>query len=85
MFEKQNNPLGRIEKNKDLREFFERYFEKKFKNINENLGSKYDMDEEKHLLELMCVYTLFRKLYPSEEFKDFWRDLWGMQKKIPVI
>lgn len=31
------------------------------------------------------MYTLFRKLYPEEEVKDFWRDLWAMQKRIPII
>ena len=85
MFDKTNNPLGRIDRNKDLREFFEHYFERRLRTINEQLGGKFDMDEEKHLLELMCVYTLFRKLYPGEDFKDFWRDLWAMQKKVPVI
>lgn len=43
------------------------------------------MDEEKKLLELMCLYTLYRKLFNYEELKDFWKDLWSMQKKIPII
>ena len=33
------------------------------------------MDEEKKLLELMCLYTLYRKLFNYEELKDFWKDL----------
>jgi len=33
----------------------------------------------------MCIYTLFRKLFISEELKDVWKDLWSMQKKIPII
>jgi hypothetical protein len=33
----------------------------------------------------MCTYTLFRKLFPGEELKDFWRELWTMQKKMPII
>lgn len=49
------------------------------------MGTKYDMDEEKKMLELMCTYALFRKLYPDEEFKAVWKDLWLMQKKIPVL
>jgi WASH complex subunit 7 len=68
-----------------LRELFEVYFNNKFKDINDHLGSKTDMDEEKKLLELMCTYSLYRKLYNFEELKDFWRDLWSMQKKIPII
>ncbi len=49
------------------------------------MGTKIDLDEEKKLLELMCTYSLFRKLYPEEDLKGFWKDLWFMQKKIPVI
>lgn len=30
------------------------------------MGTKYDVDEEKKLLEVMCTYSLFRKLYPEE-------------------
>lgn len=33
----------------------------------------------------MCAFTLFRKLYPEEELKDVYRDLWLMQKKMPII
>lgn len=43
------------------------------------------MDEHRRMLELMCTYTLFRKLYPEEELKDFYRDMWSMQKKMPII
>jgi WASH complex subunit 7 len=68
-----------------LRDVFDKYFNAKLKDINDNMGSKYDIDEEKKLLELMCTYSLFRKLYPEEEFKGFWKELWFMQKKIPVL
>jgi hypothetical protein len=34
MFEKTNNQAGRIEKNKELREYFELYFIAKLKDIN---------------------------------------------------
>lgn len=33
----------------------------------------------------MCTYSLYRKLFPSDELKDVWKDLWTMQKKIPII
>lgn len=61
--DKQSSPLGKIDKNKELKEAFEGYFNSRLKTINEYLGSKLDMDEEKKLLELMCTYTLFRKLF----------------------
>jgi WASH complex subunit 7 len=77
--------LGRIEKNKELKEVFEYYFINKLKDINEFLGTRTDMDEEKKLLELMCTYSLYRKLFLWDELKDVWKDLWTMQKKIPII
>jgi hypothetical protein len=45
-----NSPLGRIDKNKELKEVFEHYFISKLKDINEYLGTRTDMDEEKKLL-----------------------------------
>jgi WASH complex subunit 7 len=85
MLEKMNSPLGRIEKNKELKECFENYFKNKLKDVNEYLGTSIDMDEEKKLLELMCTYTLFRKLFNFDELKDYWKQLWTMQKKVPII
>lgn len=33
----------------------------------------------------MCIFALYKKLYPSEDFKDFWKRLWSFQKKIPLV
>ena len=57
----------------------------KLRDINEHMGSKYDINEDRKLLEMMCTYSLFRKLYPSEDLKAVWKDMWAMQKKIPII
>lgn len=40
-FEKSNHPLGRICRNKVLRESFELYFIVRLKDINEKIGSKF--------------------------------------------
>lgn len=42
--DKQSSPLGKIEKNKELKECFEAYFNARLRAINEFLGSKLDMD-----------------------------------------
>jgi len=34
MLEKMNSPLGRIEKNKELKECFENYFKNRLKEVN---------------------------------------------------
>jgi WASH complex subunit 7 len=33
----------------------------------------------------MCTYSLYRKLFTWDELKDVWKDMWTMQKKIPII
>jgi hypothetical protein len=43
------------------------------------------MDEEKKILELLCTYTLFRKLFSFDELKHFWKQLWTMQRKAPIV
>ena len=68
-----------------MKELFEKYFVAKLKEINELMGTRYDTNDDRRLLELMCTYSLFRRLFPGEELKNFWRDLWFMQKKIPII
>lgn len=51
-----------------------------------NLGEvNSSMDEEKRLLDLLCIFALYKKLFPSEDFKDFWKNIWSFQKKIPII
>ncbi len=77
--------MGRIRNNKDLREYYEDYFERRLKSIDESFGSPIEIDEERKLLDLMCNYALYRKLFPGEEARDMWRKLWAMQKKFPII
>ena len=43
------------------------------------------MGEDRRLLELMCTYSLFRKLFPNEELKSLWKEMWTIQKKMPII
>lgn len=34
---------------------------------------------------MLCIFALTKRLYPSEEFKDFWKKAWSFQKKIPLV
>ncbi len=78
--------VGSIKSNKDLREYLELYLERTLVSIEKNLGEvNSSMDEEKRLLDLLCIYALYRKLFPSEDYKDFWKNVWAFQKKIPLI
>lgn len=49
------------------------------------IGSPKEVFERDQLLPTMCVYALYRKLYPSEEQRDLWKQFWGMQKKVPFL
>lgn len=78
--------VGNIKSNKDFREYLELYLERNLTAIQKNIGEvNNSMDEEKRLLDLLCVYALYRKLFPSEQFRDFWKNAWSFQKKIPLI
>lgn len=79
-------PVNHIRANKDLREYLEIYLERTLENINKQLGSvNNSADEEKRLLDMLCIFALFKKLYPSEDLKDFWKKAWSFQKKIPIV
>ena len=45
VYEKTKHPYGVIKKNKDLREVFELYFLRKLKQIDKELGSRFENDE----------------------------------------
>ena len=84
-FEKTKSDLGIIKNNKEFKEFLEYYLIESLKRISEVIGTQKDSQEREFLLELMCVYSLFRKLYPSEDLRDLWKDLWSIQKKVPIL
>lgn len=79
-------PVSNIRSNKQLKEYIEQYLQKTLKNIEESLGSVVSSsDEEKRLLDVLCIFGFYKRLYPSEEFKDFWKKAWSFQKQIPIV
>lgn len=36
-------------------------------------------------MPMLGVYALFRKIYPSEEERKTYKQMWTLQKKVPVI
>lgn len=53
--------------------------------MSETIGLPTEREERTKLLELMCVYAFFRKVYPSDEMRDLWKTLWEAQRQIPII
>ena len=31
------------------------------------------------------MYAFMRKIFPKDEFKDIYKELWAMQKNVPFI
>ena len=58
---------------------------RKHEEIDSNLGTRNENEGGNKILDLLCLYALFRRLYPSEESRDFWKKMWTLQKKVPVI
>lgn len=82
----QKIPVNHVRANKDLREYLEVYLERTLDSIDRQLGSvNNSADEEKRLLDMLCIFSLFKKLYPSEDLKDYWKKVWSFQKKIPIV
>jgi WASH complex subunit 7 len=61
------------------------YFKDRLDMFNTTLGGSKEVFERSQILPTMCVYALGRRLYPSEEWRDQWKALWSLQKKVPFV
>ncbi len=61
------------------------YFEETSKKLSEQFGLATEKEERTRMLELMCMYAFFRRIYPSDELRDVWKTLWESQRQIPII
>lgn len=84
-FENTKSDLGTIKNNKELKEFLETFLVQSLKKVNEVIGTQKDKQEREFLLEILCVYAFFRRLYPSEDLRDLWRDAWSILRKVPIL
>lgn len=84
-FDTTKSELGLFKNNKEMREFLELYFEENSKKLSEQFGLDTEKEERTRMLELMCTYAFYRKIYPSDESRDVWKVMWESQKRIPII
>lgn len=74
-----------IKDNKELLSLFQTYIRTTMAYLNETIGSTTETTERKKLMNLLCVYALFRRLFPQEEDRKLWKTLWSFQKRTPVL
>ena len=62
-------------KNKELLEFFRKYFTYKLNKLN-IIGTNRETNEREEIMNIFGVYALFRRIFTAEEerntFKAFW-------------
>lgn len=74
-----------IKDNKELMNVFANYIKSNLQYLNDTIGTSTETIERKKFLNLICLYGLYRRLFPSEEDKKLWKALWSFQKRVPVI
>lgn len=73
-----------IKGNKYLNELFKKYFKHTLEILGVRLGSKVETREAELVPELCCVFAFYSKTFQTE-YKDGWRAIWNLQKKMLVM
>ncbi|KRW98285.1 hypothetical protein PPERSA_01723 [Pseudocohnilembus persalinus] len=80
-----NKAYVTIAKNKELNAFFNKYFQHEINRISEKLTSTDETNERQDYLNLLGTYAFYRTLYPNDEDKKLYKQLWQIQRKCPVV
>lgn len=64
---------------------FQAYFKERLDIFDKIIGSPREIFEKDLILPTLCVYALMRKLYPGDEDRSLWKNLWALQKKLPMV
>lgn len=74
-----------IKNNKDLHNMLNNYLKERYELFDKTFGTAKEMFERDLILPTFCVYALVRKLYPNDEDRSLWKNLWSLQKRIPMV
>ena len=74
-----------ISSNKELQNEFLNYFKVKIDKLTASIDSHFEWQESKIVLDLICLYFLYRKLFPKDFDKKLYRSVWSLMKKAPVV
>lgn len=64
---------------------FNNYLKDRYELFDKTFGTAKEMFERDLILPTFCVYALVRKLYPNDEDRSLWKNLWSLQKRIPMV
>jgi WASH complex subunit 7, N-terminal len=75
-----------INKNKEFQEQYREYLKAKIVKINMLLQNPYDMTSHQEYLNLLMMYSLFRKLFEvKDQERDTFKKIWQLQRICPII
>lgn len=73
-----------MKNNKDLYQLMLGYIKDRFEIFDKIIGTSREVFERDLVLPTLCVYALMRKLF-SEEDRSLWKNMWALQKKLPMV
>jgi len=53
--------------------------------LSEILDTPAEVHERKELFYFLCTYAFFRAIFPEEEDKKIYKNIWILQRKVPVL
>ena len=73
-----------IKDNKELYTMILGYLKTNLNELNEIIGLSTETTERRKFLNILGVYTMFRKLF-KEEDRKLWKLVWSFQKRMPLV
>lgn len=74
-----------ISQNKELQNEFLNYFKVKIDKLTNSIESQFEWQESKIVIDVVCLYFLYRKLFPKDFDKKLFRSVWSLIKKAPCV
>ena len=75
----------KIGNNKELLAEFQQYFKSRLERVYGNMETQYEWDDREEVLDITCLYLLFRRLFTKEFDKKLFKGVWSLQKKAPAV
>lgn len=74
-----------ISSNKELQNEFQQYFRVKLDKIFTTIDTQFEWQETKQVVDVCCLYFLYRRLFPKDFDKKLFKAFWQLQKKAPAV
>ena len=80
----QESGKEKVFKNKEFSEKYKDYLKKKVEDVGMLLSNPGDMNGHLDYMNLLIMYSLYRKLFDTED-KKLYKKIWSLQKLCPII